>query len=290
MEAAVALTGDARGRAASQPGDGGENTPPERKVYMDYNATTPLEPEVIQVMTEAMREAWGNPSSPYPTVVKTAAPAQAITCAAQPVGRKERGGESDARVLQRHFWKLHVSLWLLIACQSHVPAGDVAVVGREGGGADSQQPEPRGHAPDAGVVSDAHREPGGASRVSGTELAFGVELPREGGPEDLPGRKAIWSLELEPRPSEGRVGGGSHPASCCWQWGGGTRSHPCVCVREGTVSHHSAVVKPENAAVSTAVFRCIRAVGVSGARVLSLGRAPLHVEAPLSPRLHLPDT
>ncbi|XP_003991346.2 selenocysteine lyase isoform X1 [Felis catus] len=67
MEAAVALTGDARGRAASQPGDGGENTPPERKVYMDYNATTPLEPEVIQVMTEAMREAWGNPSSPYPT-------------------------------------------------------------------------------------------------------------------------------------------------------------------------------------------------------------------------------
>ncbi|XP_026902202.1 selenocysteine lyase isoform X2 [Acinonyx jubatus] len=67
MEAAVALTGDARGRAASQPGDGGEKTPSERKVYMDYNATTPLEPEVIQVVTEAMREAWGNPSSPYPT-------------------------------------------------------------------------------------------------------------------------------------------------------------------------------------------------------------------------------
>ncbi|XP_046938687.1 selenocysteine lyase isoform X1 [Lynx rufus] len=67
MEPAVALTGDERGRAASQPGDGGEKTPPERKVYMDHNATTPLEPEVIQVMTEAMREAWGNPSSPYPT-------------------------------------------------------------------------------------------------------------------------------------------------------------------------------------------------------------------------------
>lgn len=32
---------------------------------MDYNATTPLEPEVIQAMTEAMWEAWGNPSSPY---------------------------------------------------------------------------------------------------------------------------------------------------------------------------------------------------------------------------------
>ncbi|XP_039084456.1 selenocysteine lyase isoform X2 [Hyaena hyaena] len=66
MEAAAAPTRDARGRAASQPGSGGEKNPPERKVYMDYNATTPLEPEVIQVMTEAMREAWGNPSSPYP--------------------------------------------------------------------------------------------------------------------------------------------------------------------------------------------------------------------------------
>ncbi|XP_038604948.1 selenocysteine lyase isoform X2 [Tachyglossus aculeatus] len=36
-----------------------------RKIYMDYNATTPLEPEVIEAMTEAMHEAWGNPSSSY---------------------------------------------------------------------------------------------------------------------------------------------------------------------------------------------------------------------------------
>uniref|UniRef100_A0A8D0HPT1 Selenocysteine lyase n=1 Tax=Sphenodon punctatus TaxID=8508 RepID=A0A8D0HPT1_SPHPU len=36
-----------------------------RKVYMDYNATTPLVPEVIQVVTEAMHKAWGNPSSSY---------------------------------------------------------------------------------------------------------------------------------------------------------------------------------------------------------------------------------
>lgn len=32
---------------------------------MDYNATTPLEPAVIQAVTEAMKEAWGNPSSSY---------------------------------------------------------------------------------------------------------------------------------------------------------------------------------------------------------------------------------
>uniref|UniRef100_A0A8C0IU13 Selenocysteine lyase n=1 Tax=Chelonoidis abingdonii TaxID=106734 RepID=A0A8C0IU13_CHEAB len=35
------------------------------KVYMDYNATTPMAPEVIQTVTEAMHEAWGNPSSSY---------------------------------------------------------------------------------------------------------------------------------------------------------------------------------------------------------------------------------
>lgn len=32
---------------------------------MDYNATTPLEPEVIRVISEALQDAWGNPSSTY---------------------------------------------------------------------------------------------------------------------------------------------------------------------------------------------------------------------------------
>ncbi|XP_025065017.1 selenocysteine lyase isoform X2 [Alligator sinensis] len=42
-----------------------ENNSVKRKVYMDYNATTPLALEVIQTVTEAMQEAWGNPSSTY---------------------------------------------------------------------------------------------------------------------------------------------------------------------------------------------------------------------------------
>ncbi|KAI1889307.1 hypothetical protein AGOR_G00177840 [Albula goreensis] len=37
----------------------------EERIYMDYNATTPMEPEVIQAVTEALQEAWGNPSSSY---------------------------------------------------------------------------------------------------------------------------------------------------------------------------------------------------------------------------------
>ncbi|XP_053164426.1 selenocysteine lyase isoform X2 [Hemicordylus capensis] len=42
-----------------------ENSSLGRKIYLDYNATTPLSPEVIQTVTEAMHEAWGNPSSSY---------------------------------------------------------------------------------------------------------------------------------------------------------------------------------------------------------------------------------
>lgn len=32
---------------------------------MDYNATTPVDPEVVRVVTEALTDAWGNPSSYY---------------------------------------------------------------------------------------------------------------------------------------------------------------------------------------------------------------------------------
>ena len=35
------------------------------KVYLDYNATTPLAPEVLEAITSTLRDAWGNPSSSY---------------------------------------------------------------------------------------------------------------------------------------------------------------------------------------------------------------------------------
>ncbi len=34
-------------------------------IYLDYNATTPLDPAVIETITCALREQWGNPSSSY---------------------------------------------------------------------------------------------------------------------------------------------------------------------------------------------------------------------------------
>ncbi|XP_068001465.1 selenocysteine lyase isoform X2 [Melanerpes formicivorus] len=39
---------------------------PEGRVYLDYNATTPLAPEVAQAVWDAMHHAWGNPSSSHP--------------------------------------------------------------------------------------------------------------------------------------------------------------------------------------------------------------------------------
>lgn len=37
----------------------------ESKIYLDYNATTPLEPSVLTAIHDALQDAWGNPSSSY---------------------------------------------------------------------------------------------------------------------------------------------------------------------------------------------------------------------------------
>ncbi|KAK7888614.1 hypothetical protein WMY93_024174 [Mugilogobius chulae] len=42
----------------------------QNRIYMDYNATTPLDPEVIKAIDEALTDAWGNPSSTYTAGVK----------------------------------------------------------------------------------------------------------------------------------------------------------------------------------------------------------------------------
>jgi cysteine desulfurase len=42
----------------------------ERPIYLDYNATTPIAPEVLEAMLPALREVWGNPSSTHPYGVR----------------------------------------------------------------------------------------------------------------------------------------------------------------------------------------------------------------------------
>ncbi|XP_038858954.1 selenocysteine lyase isoform X2 [Salvelinus namaycush] len=64
----------------------------EDKIYMDYNATTPLEPQVIQAVTEALHDAWGNPSSTYTPGVKAK---KIITQARENVARMVGGKAED---------------------------------------------------------------------------------------------------------------------------------------------------------------------------------------------------
>ncbi|XP_060080503.1 selenocysteine lyase-like, partial [Ylistrum balloti] len=40
------------------------------RIYLDYNATTPLEPDVLGAISTALSEAWGNPSSSHDAGVK----------------------------------------------------------------------------------------------------------------------------------------------------------------------------------------------------------------------------
>lgn len=42
----------------------------QNRIYMDYNATTPLDLEVIKAISESLHDAWGNPSSTYTAGVK----------------------------------------------------------------------------------------------------------------------------------------------------------------------------------------------------------------------------
>ncbi|XP_032810973.1 selenocysteine lyase isoform X2 [Petromyzon marinus] len=86
------------------------------RVYMDYNATTPLAPEVVEDISRALTEAWGNPSSSYGPGQK----AKALICRARGNIASMLGGcpediiftsggtEANNLVLHtavKHFWK-----------------------------------------------------------------------------------------------------------------------------------------------------------------------------------------
>ncbi|XP_069583853.1 selenocysteine lyase isoform X2 [Ranitomeya imitator] len=66
--------------------------PTKCKVYLDYNATTPPTAEVIDVVTEALQEAWGNPSSSYSAGCKAK---QLIDTARGHIAKMVRGKPED---------------------------------------------------------------------------------------------------------------------------------------------------------------------------------------------------
>ncbi|XP_053565892.1 selenocysteine lyase [Bombina bombina] len=64
----------------------------QHKIYLDYNATTPVTAEVVEAVEEALRDAWGNPSSSYPAGCKAK---QLIDTARAQIARMVGGKAED---------------------------------------------------------------------------------------------------------------------------------------------------------------------------------------------------
>ena len=63
---AISQTNNCDDETTFRPSISGSATgPPNKKVYLDYNATTPLEPSVLDAIFYSLKYAWGNPSSSY---------------------------------------------------------------------------------------------------------------------------------------------------------------------------------------------------------------------------------
>jgi cysteine desulfurase len=94
--------------------DAPETAPPERTVYLDHAATTPMLPEAIEAMTAHLREV-GNPSSLHASgraarrIVEESREtiAQAINCRPGEVVFTSGGTEADNLALKGLFWTRH---------------------------------------------------------------------------------------------------------------------------------------------------------------------------------------
>ena len=77
-------------------------------VYMDHNATTPMDPLVLEAMLPYFRESYGNPSSPYELARGTRLAveaaretvAAAIGCSPREIAFTSGGTESDNTALK----------------------------------------------------------------------------------------------------------------------------------------------------------------------------------------------
>ncbi|GAU97952.1 hypothetical protein RvY_09167 [Ramazzottius varieornatus] len=87
-------------------GAGDRNRRGWKAVYMDHNATTPMHPEVIRVMTEAMSRYWRNPSSDYAPEVREAISsarkqvADMVSCSPEEIIFVSSGTEANNWILE----------------------------------------------------------------------------------------------------------------------------------------------------------------------------------------------
>ncbi|TVK90606.1 Kinesin-like protein KIF1B [Bagarius yarrelli] len=101
------------------------------RIYMDNNATTPVDPEVVSVVTEALNEAWGNPSSMYlPGLKAKDMINQSRESVARMIGGKATdiiftsgGTEANNMVFHsviEHFWKSSMSAECVHVDKNHL--------------------------------------------------------------------------------------------------------------------------------------------------------------------------
>lgn len=101
-----------------------------RKIYLDYNASTPIAPEVAAAMRNAMEDAFGNPSSghwagaPARPIVETARGqvAELLGCAPQEAVFTSGGSESNNFALKGAFFASKRSRRHFITTQVEHPA------------------------------------------------------------------------------------------------------------------------------------------------------------------------
>lgn len=99
----------------------------EERVYLDYNASTPLAPEVIEVMKRLLRESFGNPSShhwagdPARSVLARSRQqvADLLGCADQEVVFTSGGTEANNAALKGAFYYWGLPFHLVISAVEH---------------------------------------------------------------------------------------------------------------------------------------------------------------------------
>jgi cysteine desulfurase len=100
------------------------------QIYLDYNASTPVDPQVAAVMQQAMQEAFGNPSSthwagvPAHTIVETARQqvADLLGCSAKEIVFTSGGSESNNLALKGLYFRRQIAGAHIITTQIEHPS------------------------------------------------------------------------------------------------------------------------------------------------------------------------
>ena len=104
--------------------------PKSRQIYLDYNASTPIDPQVAAVMQQAMQDAFGNPSSPHwagapaHAIVETARNqvADLLGCLPTEIVFTSGGSESNNLALKGLYFRRQISDAHIITTQVEHPA------------------------------------------------------------------------------------------------------------------------------------------------------------------------